>query len=611
MKKGLKRVSALLLAATMAAPVAFAEYSFSDIAEERYSWAADAIEEMSDAGYINGYEDGTYRPDNEVTRQEALSLFARVMGAKAEENAAILEYAHKEYDDMLMSYGLSWGQDEIVYLLYKGALKETDLNTYLKDKEKSTPMSRYEAAIIITKAMGGEDEAKANANERLEYTDAISIPANAVGYVKYASDAEILKGMEDGSFSPQTSVTRSQIAVMLSRVVEACDYTFTKAKLVSIDTDARTVDIKDTDGEAKTLVYHKDTAMRVLGEDYAAKDMIEGVNAIFTLSGDKLVCIEATSSTPDETVTGVYKVKRNSSGKLYVHVIPTGEKEAKIYECAPDVTMMYDESPATINSFKEGDFVELELSDGLVSSITGSKKEVKVTNVTIDEVSITPSLTVTVSHADEAYDGIAFPVSDNVVVKKNDVAVGMDEIYPGDKGTMTLQYGIITRLDVDSTKTTREGTIKEIKLSGTSSTLTIAINGEDREFVVTKDCDITINGEEKDLYAFRVGDTVTLTLESNAVTKIKAVSSQMTQGNIVGVIESINASYGFINVNVDGNSVAQTVFCKDTTTKFINFETGAAMKMADIKAGDTVQANGSITNGAFVAKAVYVTPAAK
>ena len=51
MKKGLKRVSALLLAATMAAPVAFAEYSFSDIAEERYSWAADAIEEMSDAWY--------------------------------------------------------------------------------------------------------------------------------------------------------------------------------------------------------------------------------------------------------------------------------------------------------------------------------------------------------------------------------------------------------------------------------------------------------------------------------------------------------------------------------------------------------------------------------
>ena len=53
---------------------------------------------MSDAGYIKGYEDGTYRPDNEVTRQEALSLFARVMGATNEMNEKILEIAHEKYD---------------------------------------------------------------------------------------------------------------------------------------------------------------------------------------------------------------------------------------------------------------------------------------------------------------------------------------------------------------------------------------------------------------------------------------------------------------------------------------------------------------------------------
>ncbi len=52
------------------------------------------------------------------------------------------------------------GTDEIAYLMYKGALKKTDLDTYLKDDEKKdTPMKRYEAAIIITKAMGGEEKA--------------------------------------------------------------------------------------------------------------------------------------------------------------------------------------------------------------------------------------------------------------------------------------------------------------------------------------------------------------------------------------------------------------------------------------------------------------------
>ena len=117
MKKMLKSTIAFMLATAMAAPVAFADYSFSDIAEERYSWAAEAVEEMSDAGYIKGYEDGTYRPDNEVTRQEALSLFARVMGATNEMNEKILEIAHEKYDEMVAPYGLTWGKDEIVYLL--------------------------------------------------------------------------------------------------------------------------------------------------------------------------------------------------------------------------------------------------------------------------------------------------------------------------------------------------------------------------------------------------------------------------------------------------------------------------------------------------------------
>lgn len=609
MKKFLRYSTALALAASMAAPVAFAKYSFSDIEAERYSWAAESIEKMSEAGYVNGYEDGTYRPDNEVTRQEALSLFARAMGSTDETNEPILKIAHEMYDDVIAPYGLSWGKDEIVYLLYKGALKESDLNTYLKDNEKSTAMSRYEAAIIITKAMGGEKEAKENAGAKLNYTDVISIPTNAIGYVKYASDAGILKGMEDGSFSPKTSVTRSQIAVMLSRVVEECDYSFEKIKLVSVNTNNKSIDIKYTNGDNGTLVYNNDTVMRVLGENCAPKEMVEGVSAIITLSGDTLTEIDAISSIPDETVTGIYKSKKNASGKLYVYLIPTGESSQVSYECAADVTMMYGEAPATINSFVDGDFVQLELSEGLVSSITGSQKEVTVKNVTIEEVSITPSLTIKISHADDEYDGMVYEVADDVVVKKNDASTGLDTVYKGDKGTITLKYGVITKIAVSSAKTMKEGTIKEIKITGKGSTLTVSVDGKEYNYDVTNDCDITINGEDATLYDFRVGDNVTLTLDSNAVTKIKATSTQTTSGSIVGVVESINSSYGFINVKVEGSSVAQTVFCKDSSTKFYNFETGASLKMSGIKIGDTVQVTGSVTNGAFTAKAVYVTPA--
>lgn len=82
--------------------------------------------------------------------------------------------------------------------MYKGALKKTDLDTYLKDDEKDTPMKRYEAAIIITKAMGGEEKALSELGVVLDYTDAREVPSNAIQYVSYATDAGIMEGMGRG-----------------------------------------------------------------------------------------------------------------------------------------------------------------------------------------------------------------------------------------------------------------------------------------------------------------------------------------------------------------------------------------------------------------------------
>ena len=91
---------------------------------------------MAGKGFISGYEDNTFRPDNDVTRLEALSLFARAMGSNDSANTELLEIAHDKFDSVIKEYGLKWGTDEIAYLMYKGALKKTDLDTYLKDDEK-------------------------------------------------------------------------------------------------------------------------------------------------------------------------------------------------------------------------------------------------------------------------------------------------------------------------------------------------------------------------------------------------------------------------------------------------------------------------------------------
>ena len=55
-------------------------------------------------------------------------------------------------------------------------------------------MLRYEAATIITKAMGGEEEAKSNLVLDMEYTDVSQIPSAAKKYVYYVTDKKLMSG---------------------------------------------------------------------------------------------------------------------------------------------------------------------------------------------------------------------------------------------------------------------------------------------------------------------------------------------------------------------------------------------------------------------------------
>lgn len=600
MKKILSAVTAAVLSASFAVP-AFA-YNFSDIVDEAHVWAAPYVESMYEKGYISGYEDGTFRPDNEVTRLECLALFARAMGSKNEANAKILELAHNDYDNLISDYSLVWGEDEIAYLLYKGVLKKSDLDTYLLGLEKDTPMKRYEAAIIITKALGGEGAALEENAIVLDYTDAREIPSTAVQYVNYASNAGIMTGMDDGSFSPNSSVSRAQMAVMLTRTVESTQYSFFTAKLKQIDTLTRSVNYTTADGTDGIAVYTDDTVMRVLGTITQPKIMTTGVQAVFALSGDELVSVDALSETPDEIVVGVYKGYANTNGKLNVTI--KVDNETKTYTCASDVSITYAGSPATIRTFKDTDSIELSLVGGLVSSISGSEKELVVKNAVIEDMIIGDDVQITISSAEDEYDGKTYDIDSNVIVKKNNLESELSKIYVGDRVDLTLQYGIVKRITATSSSKVVEGTIKAITIASPNSSMIVTVKGEDVEYVIPTDVDITINDEDGTLYDFRVGDTIKITTESNAITKIVATTTQVTAGSVTGVVTGINTSYGFISVLSDNGQTTQ-IFCKDSSTTFVS-SSGGNLKMSNIKEGQTVTARGTVSNGAFMGSLIIV-----
>ena len=80
-KKPMLRLCALLLAAVFAlgAAPAGASYapSFSDVPDGE--WYADYVSLCAGYGIINGYEDGTFRPDNSITRGAFAGILDRFL----------------------------------------------------------------------------------------------------------------------------------------------------------------------------------------------------------------------------------------------------------------------------------------------------------------------------------------------------------------------------------------------------------------------------------------------------------------------------------------------------------------------------------------------------
>lgn len=619
MNKLFKTALAAVLALSMTLPV-FAEPSdtdeseataspapvtdsavFSDINTENFAWAKPYILDMHSKGLISGYEDGTYRPDNDVTRQEALSLFARAMGSNDPENEEVLKIAHDRYDAVIKNYKLTWGTDEIAYLMYKGALKKADLDTYLLDNEKTTPMARYEAAIIITKAMGGEEKALADLGVVLNYNDAREVPSNAIQYVAYASDAGIMEGMGDGLFSPNTPVKRSQIAVMLSRTVDKTNYEFISGLLTDIDTDKMTLTLENDDDKEETYSYGEDTSFKNLGDETQPDSMPAKVEAVVTLSGKTVSSIDVVSELPNETVVGKYVNYASTSGKTSVRITLDETGETKSYECLPDLSVTYQGSPATVRSFTKGDVLTLELKNGKIAKINGDNKTVSISGAVVEDVDITDGVHITISHGDDAYNGQTYAVSSDVSVKKNDVTVGLDSIYPGDKVKLTLEYNVITEIRATSTTKTTEGTIKSLTIASPNSTMTLNVKGEEKTYTIPKDVVITVNGEEGSLYDFRVGDLVKVTTESDAITKIVATSTQESSGDVTGVVTGVNTSFGVVSIKVDGSEIPLSVFCKDDTTTFVSAD-GKSKKMKDVQVGQTVEVKYTTSNAANIGK---------
>ena len=103
MKRNFKWLAASAVFVCMAPKAFAAENPFSDVPLDHWSYAA--VAQLAADGVIEGYGDGTYRGEQEITRYEMAQMVARAM-AKGGGDKALIDKLAAEYADELHSLGV-------------------------------------------------------------------------------------------------------------------------------------------------------------------------------------------------------------------------------------------------------------------------------------------------------------------------------------------------------------------------------------------------------------------------------------------------------------------------------------------------------------------------
>ncbi|WP_282937977.1 NEAT domain-containing protein [Paenibacillus sp. RC67] len=161
-------------------------------------WAKTLIERAVSLGIVNGYEDGTFHPDSEVSRAEFTAMIGRAL--KLEGQKSELNFADADRIP-------AWVKPTVAQAVNQGIISSYEDQTFRADRK----ITRSEIAVIITRALKLSDDSKAV----LPFADAEEIPQWARAQVTAAVELGMINGRENNRFAPNASATRAEAVTLI------------------------------------------------------------------------------------------------------------------------------------------------------------------------------------------------------------------------------------------------------------------------------------------------------------------------------------------------------------------------------------------------------------
>ena len=253
--------TALMVPVGLAAPVN-GENGLSDLEGH---WAQKEVEAAVASGWVDGYPDGSFKPEKSITRAEFTKMLLDAIHLTPDSETVAWMKAHAKMKDIwgrptaytpkLYDMSGHWltSQGWLDAALYSGMVVPDDYNGKNFRPEKA--IARYEIALMTDRALGLVYPASQPVEGELPFTDKEEILDWMKGYVNESVKAGVLKGYPDGSFQPNKTSTRAEAVVMIQRMLEKME----EGLNPDITVVARYEEDYEENGENRKIVQEEET----------------------------------------------------------------------------------------------------------------------------------------------------------------------------------------------------------------------------------------------------------------------------------------------------------------------------------------------------------------
>lgn len=372
------------LVASAIVPVASAA-EFQDAASIS-SWAKEAVQFLTDKGYIQGDEKGNFNPAGTLTRAEAAEILSKALDLKA---TGTEDFSDVSENDWFYNAVLATSPE-----LFDGMGNGKF--------EPKAQLTREQAAKVIVQ--GYQLTGKADLSQ---FADASKASKWAVYYLETAVENGVING-KGSLLAPQDKISREEFATMVKRTIDAVQEVTPAVEAV------KGLNAKELEVKFNTAVDAKDAAI-------TTKYAVEGVaitNAVVSEDGMTV------------TLTTDKEVKL-TNGKVTVKPIKTKADAKVLTEEFNKLITFADTTPVSVNSVEAKGttavitFDEPVQSEGTISlngtelskdRYTLSGKKLTITGLTAEQ-----SYKVDIVGATDFANNIANPIAVNFTVLKADV----------------------------------------------------------------------------------------------------------------------------------------------------------------------------------------------